>query len=50
VNLPVFDGSAGEVYARLTVDRLDNWGFPRMGSFARAEFSVANDALGAEAD
>ncbi len=49
-NLPVFDGSAGEVYARITVDRLDNWDFPRVGSFARVEFSVANDALGAEAD
>ncbi len=49
-NLLGFDGSSGEVYARFIVDRLDNWNFPRRGSFARGEFSVANDALGADSD
>ena len=44
------DGSAGEVYARLVVDRLDNWDFPRTGSYVRAEASTANDALGADYD
>ena len=50
LNRPGFDGSSGEVYARFVVDRLDNWNFPRRGTFARGEFSVADDALGADSD
>lgn len=42
----LFRGDAGEVYARLTVDRLDNWDFPRQGVFVRAEISSAEEALG----
>lgn len=45
----LFRGDAGEAYARLVVDRLDNWDFPRKGLFLRAELSSAEKALGADA-
>ena len=48
--IPGLDNSAGEVYARLIVDRLDNWDFPRTGTYVRAEASGADDALGADYD
>jgi NTE family protein len=48
--VPGLDSSAGEVYARLIVDRLDNWDFPRTGTYLRAEASTADEALGADAD
>lgn len=50
IAIPGLDSSAGEVYARLIVDRLDNWDFPRTGTYVRADASAANDALGADSD
>jgi NTE family protein len=49
-SFPEFKGRAGEVYANLIIDRLDNWDFPRRGTFVRADLSVADDTLGADSD
>lgn len=49
-SFPEFQGSSGEFYARLIIDRLDNWDFPRRGGFLRAQLSTANDAFGADTD
>jgi NTE family protein len=39
---------ASAVFARATLDRLDDWDFPRSGTFARAELERAYAVLGAE--
>jgi NTE family protein len=40
----------GEVYLRLTDDKLDNINFPRTGHRGRAEYRVARDGFGSSAD
>jgi NTE family protein len=38
------------LFSRLTLDRLDNWDFPRSGWFLRSEFELADDSLGGDFD
>lgn len=46
--LPDRDGRSAEFYANLVVDRLDNWDFPRHGTFLQGTLSAADEALGGE--
>jgi NTE family protein len=47
---PARDFETGEVFVRLTDDKLDNLYFPRSGHFARAEWLASRTDFGADAD
>jgi NTE family protein len=47
---PEPDYDTGELYARLTLDRLDNYNFPGEGSLALIDYSMARDQLGGDSD
>jgi NTE family protein len=48
--LPEFHFDTGEVFGRLSVDRLDNYNFPADGWLASLEYDVAREDLGGDAD
>mgnify|MGYP001447695952 CR=1 FL=1 len=48
--VPERDFETGEVFVRLTDDKLDNLYFPRHGHFARAEWLASRTDFGADAD
>lgn len=48
--LPEFDYDTGEVYARLSVDRLDNFNFPESGGLGLLEYAAAREDLGSDTD
>lgn len=48
--LPEFDYDTGEVYARLSLDRLDNFNFPESGGLGMLEYAAARDELGSDTD
>jgi len=47
---PEFDYDTGEVYGRLSVDRLDNYNFPEDGWLASLEYDMAREDFGGDAD
>ena len=47
---PDTDVDLGDVFLRLTDDKLDNVNFPRTGHIGRAEYRVARDGFGSSAD
>ena len=47
---PDQDVNLGEVFLRLSDDKLDNINFPRAGHFGRAEYRVAREGLGSSTD
>ncbi len=47
---PEFDYDTGEVYGRLSFDRLDNYNFPVDGWLASLEYDVAREDFGGDAD
>ncbi len=47
---PVTDIDRGEVFLRLSDDKLDNLYFPRSGHIGRAEYRVSREGLGSSAD
>jgi NTE family protein len=42
--------NTSSLFSRLTLDRLDNWDFPRAGWYLRSDFELADDALGGDLD
>ncbi len=42
--------NTSSLYSRLTLDRLDNWDFPRSGWYLRSELEFADDSLGGDLD
>ena len=48
VPTPSIDTDATSVYAQAVFDRLDDWDFPRSGTFARLEYERAFAALGGD--
>ncbi len=48
--LPEEHFNSGELYGRLTVDKLDDLNFPRSGYFGRLEYLWSDTALGADTD
>jgi NTE family protein len=47
---PDINVDLGDVFLRLSDDKLDNVNFPRAGHFGRAEYRVARDGFGASTD
>ena len=47
---PEVDVDRGEVFLRLSDDKLDNVNFPRAGHYGRLEWSTARESLGARSD
>jgi NTE family protein len=47
---PDMDIELGDVFLRLSDDKLDNVNFPRAGHFGRVEYRVARDGYGASTD
>jgi NTE family protein len=47
---PDIDIDLGNVFLRLSDDKLDNVNFPRVGHFGRAEYRVARDGYGSSTD
>jgi len=47
---PEFNYDTGEVYARLSVDRLDNYNFPEEGGLALLEYTLAREDFGGDTD
>ena len=47
---PDTDVDLGDVFLRLTDDKLDNVNFPRAGHYGRAEYRVARDGYGSSTD
>ncbi len=45
---PSIDTDAASLYAQAVFDRLDDWDFPRSGTFARFEYERAFEALGGD--
>jgi NTE family protein len=48
--LPEFDYDTGEVYGRLSFDRLDNYNFPEDGWQASLEYDMAREDFGGDSD
>jgi NTE family protein len=48
--VPSIDVERGEVFLRLSDDKLDNLYFPRAGHYGRIEYRAANDSMGASSD
>lgn len=47
---PEFHYDSGEIYGRLSLDRLDNYNFPENGWLASLEYNVARDRFGGDDD
>ena len=47
---PVGTRDTSTLFSRLTIDRLDNWDFPRSGWFLRSDFELADRDLGGDSD
>ena len=47
---PTIDVERGEVFLRLSDDKLDNLYFPRTGHYGRVEYRAADDSMGASRD
>jgi NTE family protein len=48
--MPDEDYNTGQVYLRLTDDKLDNINFPTKGHFGRVEYSVSRESFGSDTD
>lgn len=49
-DLAEFDYTTADLYARVALDRLDNYNFPEQGSLASFEYAFAREAFGGDAD
>jgi NTE family protein len=48
--LPTIDFDTGQGFLRLSIDELDNFNFPRSGSFGNLEWRLSRDTLGDDTD